>query len=227
MDNIFDRTIGLFGEENFKKIEDKTIAIIGLGGVGGTAFEALVRTGIKNFVICDFDKVDPTNLNRQILYTYEDIGKSKVEVATKRAKSINPEVNIIALENRIDEETIKGLANLHIDFLVDAIDDIPAKILLAKFAEENNIPFLMSLGMACRMKVEDVTITKLNRTTNDPLAKKIRYEAKQAGLDISKFDVVFSKESRMTDGVKLNSIMFTPSAAGLNIASYVVSYFIY
>ena len=77
------------------------------------------------------------------------------------------------------------------------------------------------------MKVEDVTITKLNRTTNDPLAKKIRYEAKQAGLDISKFDVVFSKESRMTDGVKLNSIMFTPSAAGLNIASYVVSYFIY
>ena len=227
MDNIFDRTIGLFGQENFDKLKDKTIAIIGLGGVGGTAFEALLRTGVKNFVICDFDKVDATNLNRQILYTYEDIGKSKVECATLRAKAINPEVNVIGLEAKMDEESVTSLANLKIDFLVDAIDDVNAKILLAKFAQDNNIPFLMSLGMACRMKVEDVTITKLNRTTNDPLAKKIRYEAKKAGLDISKFEVVFSKEPRMTEGVKLNSVMFAPSAAGLNIASYVVSYFIY
>jgi len=227
MDNIFDRTIGLFGEDNYKKLENKTIAIIGLGGVGGTAFEALVRTGIKNFVICDFDKVDSTNLNRQILFTYDDIGKSKVECAIKRAKSINPEVNVIGIETKINPEGIKKLEGLKIDFLVDAIDDVKAKILLTKFAQDSDIPFLMSLGMACRMKVEDVTVTKLNRTTSDPLAKKIRYEAKEAGLDLSKINVVFSKEERMTDGVKLNSIMFTPSAAGLNIASYVVSYFIY
>ena len=227
MDKIFDRTIGLFGEENFNKVKDKTIAIIGLGGVGGTAFEALVRTGVQNFVICDFDKVDETNLNRQILFTYEDIGKSKVEMAIKRAKSINPKVNVIGIDSKVDAESVKKLSQYKIDFLVDAIDDAPAKLLLCKFAQENNIPFLMSLGMACRMKVEDVTVTKLNRTTNDPLAKKIRYQAKEMGLDISKINVVFSKENRITEGVKLNSTMFTPSAAGLNIASYVISYFIY
>ena len=227
MDKIFDRTIGLFGEENFNKVKDKTIAIIGLGGVGGTAFEALVRTGVQNFVICDFDKVDETNLNRQILFTYEDIGKSKVEMAIKRAKSINPKVNVIGIDSKVDAESVKKLSQYKIDFLVDAIDDAPAKLLLCKYAQENNIPFLMSLGMACRMKVEDVTVTKLNRTTNDPLAKKIRYQAKEMGLDISKINVVFSKENRITEGVKLNSTMFTPSAAGLNIASYVISYFIY
>ena len=227
MDNIFDRTIGLFGEENFNKVKDKTIAIIGLGGVGGTAFEALVRTGVQNFVICDFDKVDETNLNRQILFTYEDIGKSKVEIAIKRAKSINPKVNVIGIDSKVDAESVEKLSQHKIDFLVDAIDDVPAKVLLCKFAQENNIPFLMSLGMACRMKVEDVSVTKLNRATNDPLAKKIRYQVKEMGLDISKINVVFSKENRITEGVKLNSTMFTPSAAGLNIASYVISYFIY
>ena len=227
MDKIFDRTAGLFGEENFNKVQDKTIAIIGLGGVGGTGFEALVRTGVQNFVICDFDKVDETNLNRQILFTYEDIGKSKVEIAIKRAKSINPKVNVIGIDSKVDAESVKKLSQYKIDFLVDAIDDLAAKLLLCKFAQENNIPFLMSLGMACRMKVEDVTVTKLNRTTNDPLAKKIRYQGKEMGLDISKINVVFSKENRITEGVKLNSTMFTTSAAGLNIASYVISYFIY
>ena len=227
MDKIFDRTIGLFGEENFNTVKDKTIAIIGLGGVGGTAFEALVRTGVQNFVICDFDKVDETNLNRQILFTSEDIDKSKVEIAIKRAKSINPKVKVIGIDSKVDAESVKKLSQYKIDFLVDAIDEVPAKLLLCKFVQENNIPFLMSLGMACRMKVEDVTVTKLNRTTNDPLAKKIRYQAKEMGLDISKINVVFSKENKITEGVKLNSTLFTPSAAGLNIASYVISYFIY
>ena len=227
MDNIFDRTIGLFGEDKFEILQSKTIAIFGLGGVGGTAFEALVRTGFRKFVICDFDKVDPTNLNRQILYTSKDIGRNKVDAAKERALSINPDIEINVINTKINSETIKELDKYHIDFIADAIDDVPAKIELCKYAQEKDIPMIMSLGMACRIKVDEVIVTKLNRTTDDPLAKKIRYEAKKARLDLSKINVVFSKETRLTEGVKLNSTIFTPSAAGLNIASYIVSYFIY
>ena len=135
MDNIFDRTIGLFGEDKFEIIQSKTIAIFGLGGVGGTAFEALVRTGFRKFVICDFDKVDPTNLNRQILYTSNDIGRNKVEAAKERALSINPDIEINVINTKINSETIKELDKYHIDFIADAIDDVPAKIELCKYAQ--------------------------------------------------------------------------------------------
>ena len=88
---IFARSIGLLGEDNFNKIQDKVIAVFGLGGVGGTALEALARTGFKHFILVDFDKVDASNLNRQILYTQKDIGRNKVDAAKERVLSINPD----------------------------------------------------------------------------------------------------------------------------------------
>ena len=227
MDNMFDRTIGLLGEESFKLIQEKTVAIFGLGGVGGTAFEALLRTGFRKFVICDFDKVDPSNLNRQILYTKQDIGLPKVDCAKKRAVSINPDIEVNTIEAKVGEDLIPLLGIYDIDFIVDAIDDVSAKVVLAKYAQEKQIPFVMSLGMACRMDPSKVMVTKLNKTTNDPLAKKLRYEMKKVNIDTSKINVVFSNEPRLTEGVKLNSTIFTPSSAGLNIASFVVSSFIY
>lgn len=226
MDKIFDRTIGLVGKENFNKIQGKTLAVFGLGGVGGTAFEALVRTGFTKFVICDFDVVDPTNLNRQILYTAKDIGLKKVECAAKRAKEINVDVSIEILNVKLSEENMSKLDEFKIDFVIDAIDDSNAKIALASYCAKNNIPMIMSLGMACRLDPSKVAVTKLNKTTSDPLAKKMRYEIKKRGLDVSQINVVFSSETRLTEGVELNSTMFVPSAAGLNIANYVFSYFI-
>ena len=178
MNKIFDRSIGLLGKENFKLIQDKTIAIFGLGGVGGTALEALARTGFKNFVLVDFDKVDPSNLNRQILYTEADIGKLKVEIARDRIHTINGFANIETFEMKAQDFNYYQ----KVDFIVDAIDDVEGKIFLLKKAQENNIPSITSLGMANRFNPEMVKIKKLNQTHSDPLAKKVRYLAKKEGL---------------------------------------------
>ena len=215
---IFARSIGLLGEENFNKIQDKVIAVFGLGGVGGTALEALARTGFQHFLLIDFDKVDPSNLNRQILYTYEDIGKTKVDIAKKRILSINPEADIKIFNLKAQDFDF----NQKIDFIVDAIDDVNGKLCLLRKAQENNIPSIMSLGMANRFNPEQVKICKLNQTRNDPLAKKIRYMAKKEELDLSLINVVISEEMPQKNGEKLYSTMMVPSAAGLSIAKFIL-----
>ena len=219
MSNIFDRSLGLLGEENFKLIQDKVIAIFGLGGVGGTALEALARTGFKHFIIVDFDKVDPSNLNRQILYLYKDIGRNKVDAAKERIASINPEVDIKGYSLKAQDFDF----NQKIDFIVDAIDDVDGKLFLLKRAQEEKIPFIMSLGMANRFDNEKVTVRKLNQTHTDPLAKKVRYLAKNSGLDLSKINVVISEEIPQRNEGKLYSTMMVPSSAGLTIAKYILN----
>ena len=218
MNNIFNRSIGLLGEENFNLIQDKVIAVFGLGGVGGTALEALARTGFKNFILIDFDKVDSSNLNRQILYTAKDIGQLKVETAKERILSINKEAIIETYAVKAQEFDF----NQKIDFIVDAIDDVDGKLYLASKALEKDIPSIMSLGMANRFDPSKVKVAKLNQTRNDPLAKKIRYLAKQEGLDLSKISVVISEELPQKNGEKLYSTMMVPSSAGLSIAKYIL-----
>ena len=218
MNNIFDRSIGLLGEDNFNLIKDKVIAVFGLGGVGGTALEALARTGFKNFILIDFDKVDPSNLNRQILYTTKDIGRNKVEAAKERIFSINADANIQIFNGKAQDFDF----NQKIDYIVDAIDDVEGKLFILKKAQELNIPSIMSLGMANRFDPNQVKIAKLNQTRNDPLAKKIRYLAKKDGLDISKVIVVISEELPQKNGEKLYSTMMVPSSAGLSIAKYIL-----
>ena len=218
MNNTFDRSIGLLGEENFNLIQDKVIAVFGLGGVGGTALEALARTGFKNFILIDFDKVDPSNLNRQILYIAKDIGSNKVEAAKERIISINADANIKTFNGKAQDFDF----NQKIDYIVDAIDDVEGKLFILNKAQEINIPSIMSLGMANRFNPSQVKIAKLNQTHNDPLAKKIRYLAKQEGLDLSKISVVISEELPQKNGEKLYSTMMVPSSAGLSIAKYIL-----
>ena len=218
MNNIFDRSIGLLGEDNFNLIQDKVIAVFGLGGVGGTALEALVRTGFKNFILIDFDKVDSSNLNRQILYTKDDIGRTKVDAARDRAHAINDFANITIYQLKAQDFDF----NQKIDFVVDAIDDVEGKLFILKKTQERNIPSIMSLGMANRFDPSLVKIAKLNQTHSDPLAKKIRYLAKKDGLDISKVSVVVSEELPQKNCEKLFSTMMVPSSAGLSIAKYIL-----
>ena len=215
---LFSRSIGLLGEDNFALIQEKVIAVFGLGGVGGTALEALARTGFRHFVIVDFDKVDVSNLNRQILYTAKDIGRNKVEVARERIISINPDAEIKTFQCKAQDFNF----NQHIDFIVDAIDDGGGKIFLATQAQKHNVPLIMSLGMANRFNPEQVRVAKLNQTRNDPLAKKIRYMAKKAELDLSRINVVISEETPQKNGEKLYSTMMVPSAAGLTIAKFIL-----
>ena len=217
--DIFARSIGLLGEDNFNKLQDKVIAVSGLGGVGGTALEALARTGVAHFIIVDFDKVDPSNLNRQILYTSKDIARDKVDAAKERLLMINPDLDIKTFKGKAQEFNF----NQKIDYIVDAIDDVEGKLFLAKKAQEYNIPSIMSLGMANRFNPEQVRVSKLNQTRNDPLAKKIRYEAKKAELDLSKINVVISEEIPQKNAEKLYSTMMVPSSAGLVIAKYILN----
>ena len=224
MESIFDRTIGLISLEKFQIIQDKVILIAGLGGVGGTSFEALLRTGFKHFVLIDFDQINPSNLNRQILYKYDDIGQYKVDVAKKHALEINKEIDIKTYCLKISEENIKDLPK--VDYIVDAIDDIKGKISLAKFAHINNIPIIVSLGMAMRNDPTQLSIMRLDKTTIDPLARKLRYEIKKEGLSTKNIFAVISKETPLPFKDKLYSSMMVPSACGLTIASHVLKHFI-
>ena len=219
MNNLFERSIGLLGKENFNLIQDKVIAVFGLGGVGGTALEALARTGFKHFIIVDCDKVDASNLNRQILYTVKDIGKNKVDAAKERILSINPEAEIQAIFAKAQDFD----SNQPIDFMVDAIDDVDGKLFLLKTAQEKNIPQIMSLGMANRFDNEKVHVTKLNKTHSDPLAKKMRYLVKKSGLETGNVNVVISEELPQKNAEKLYSTMMVPSAAGLTIAKFILN----
>ena len=216
---MFERSIGLLGEENFNRIQDKVVAIFGLGGVGGTVLEALARTGFQHFLIVDFDKVDITNLNRQILYTAKDVGKNKVDAAKRKILSINPDADVKAFNVRAQDFYF----DQKIDFIVDAIDDVDGKIFLLKKAQEYRLPQIMSLGMANRFNPEQVCIAKLNQTHNDPLAKKIRFTAKQASLDLCKINVVTSEELPQKNREKLFSTMMVPSSAGLVIAKFILN----
>ena len=223
MANIFDRSIGLLGEDNFNLIQDKVIAIFGLGGVGGTCLEALARTGFKHFLLIDFDKVDPSNLNRQILYTQKDIGRNKVDAAKERILSINPEADIQIFNSKAQDFDFKQ----KIDFIVDAIDDVNGKLYILQNAQEKDIPHIMSLGMANRFDPSKVKIAKLNQTHNDPLAKKLRYMVKKQGLNTANINVAISEELPQKNGEILYSTMMVPSSSGLSIAKFILESIIY
>lgn len=222
MSNYLDRSIQLLGDEKISSFSDKKIVVIGIGGVGGTALEALARSGFKKFVIIDSDNVDVTNLNRQILYISKNVGESKVDAAEKRLKEIADDIEVEKIKTKIGDAKLDDLIN-EVDFIVDAIDYVPGKIHIYEYALANQIPFVSSLGMGNRIDPEKVTLTTLNKTENDPLAKKIRYEAKQKGIDLKNVAVVFSKEVPLIKTVKPSSMIMVPSTAGLLIAKYVLN----
>lgn len=215
----YSRTIGLLGIDTFNLIRSKTIFVAGLGGVGGTAFEALVRIGFKNFIIVDKDDVAPSNLNRQILYTSNELGKSKVEAARDRALAIDDEINIKIIQGDI----LDSLDFKDVDMVVDCIDDVKAKVALIKYTLSKNIPLITSTGMANKIDPSKLAIASLNKSSVDPLAKKLRYELKNEGVDISKVMALYSSETPKKDGVKLNSLITVTSTAGLFIANYVLN----
>ena len=222
MDNIYTRSSQLIGEDAIIKLRNSTVLVVGIGGVGGTCFEALVRSGVKQIIIIDKDVVDVTNLNRQILFTSEDIGKTKVDIAKNRANKINSDCEIIPLNLFIDESNLNILDNFKIDFIVDAIDSIYSKASLVKYAQGRNTPIILSLGMGKRLDPSMLSITTLNKSTGDPLAKKLRYILKQDNVDISTLKCVISKEQALNNGRVPASMMMVPSAAGLILASYVI-----
>lgn len=221
MSSYLDRTETLLGKEKLERIQKARIMVIGLGGVGGTALAALYRSGFRHFVLVDNDKVDASNLNRQIMYSKKDVGELKTKVCKAKLTEFCGEIDVKTVNLYVDESNVRELIK-DVDFVVDAIDYVPGKIGIIKECLEKNIPFISSLGMAKRLDPEQVVQTTLNKTENDPLGKKIRYECRQRGLDLKKIPVVFSKENIIIDGPELGSMMMVPSTAGLIISNFII-----
>lgn len=217
------RTALLIGEENIQKLTNSTIAIFGLGGVGSYALEALVRTGVGNVVIVDNDKIDVTNINRQLLADTTTIGSYKVDIAYKRCKNINPNINITKYIEFLDDSNCNSLISDKYDYIVDAIDSIPSKLLLIKQAYEKNIPIISCMGTGNKINPTELDITDIYKTSMCPLAKVIRKNLSK--MNIPHLKVVYSKEKPKKINYEENvisSISFVPSVAGLLTASEVI-----
>ena len=228
MDNQFTRTEKLIGKENVEKLHTKKVAIFGLGGVGSFVMEGLARAGIGNFILVDKDKIDITNLNRQIIATHKTIGKPKVEVAKNRILEINPNARVEIFQEFFMPET-QGILDDTIDYIVDCVDTVTAKIELVIRANEMNIPIISSMGTGNKLDPTKFEITDIYKTSVCPLAKVMRKELKNRG--IKKLKVIYSKEkpiainnSNETNSKKITpgSVSFVPSVAGLIIAGEVI-----
>ena len=221
----FERLKYLIGEENVESLADKCVLVIGLGGVGGYSVESLVRSGIGHLIIVDGDVVDETNLNRQIIATSSVIGKSKVDLFNSRIKDINPDCVVTQINKFIDKDNIDELFCYDIDYLVDACDSLDTKFLIIKNCLEKNIPFISSMGTGNRMDPSKFSITTLDKTMNDPVAKILRKRVRDEHLK-GKIKVLCSSEVPKKLGNKIGSNSFVPPSAGLLITSYVINDFI-
>ncbi len=222
MDDTFTRIRGLVGDDEFKNVSTKRVLIVGLGGVGGTVFSALVRSGVGSFHIIDFDNVEASNLNRQILFDINDIGKLKTEVANARALGINPEVKIKGSNAKINKENINEILDGDYDYICDACDNIEAKVSLAKYAISHNIPFIMSGGAANTLSIEEVKVTTLDKVTGDHLLKRVRDTFKTEEIDLKLVNCAFAaKKEQKPCSSQLNSAIFATSTMGLAIASHI------
>ena len=228
MDNQFLRTEMLIGKENVEKLHNKKVAIFGIGGVGSFVLEGLTRAGIQNFILVDKDEIDITNLNRQIIATHSTIGKAKVEVARDRVLDINPNANVEIHKEFFMPET-RGILDNSIDYIVDCVDTVTAKIELVVRANSMNIHIISSMGTGNKLDPTKFEITDIYKTSICPLAKVMRKELKARG--IRKLKVVYSSEepikhnnSDEDNNTKLvpASISFVPSVAGLIIAGEVI-----
>lgn len=215
LQNRFKRLITAIGEDSVALLEEKTVAIIGIGGVGGYACEGLARSGVGNIIIVDYDTVNETNINRQIIALDKTIGMLKTDVMEERIKEINPKCHVVKMSIPYNEETKELLFSHKIDFIIDAFDTIKGKIDLIKECQKRNIPLISSMGMANRLDPSKVKITTLDKTFNDPVARILRREIK------FRVHVVFSEEVPLQRDI-LSSVMFVPSVAGIYLAYYVI-----
>ena len=222
----FERTSLVIGEDNVKKLNKSKVVVFGAGGVGSYVIEALARAGVGHLVIVDGDKVDETNINRQIIALHSTIGLPKVEVAKKRVMDINPNIEVQTREEFFLSES-EDFFDETIDYVVDAVDTITAKIEIIERAKKHNIPVISSMGTGNKLDPTRFEIADISKTSVCPLAKVMRKEL--AKRQIKDVKVLFSKEEPMkisafseTGKPTPGSISFVPSCGGLIIAGEVI-----
>ena len=222
MDERFSRSSRILGEHKMEKLNKSSVIVFGIGGVGGAVLEALVRGGVGTVAVVDKDTVDITNINRQIIATNDNIGEKKVDAAEKRALSINPHINFKKYDLFYLPETAGEIELSEYDFIVDAIDNVTAKLELIERANRLNVPIVSSMGTGNKLHPELFEITDINKTSVCPLARVMRRELKNRG--VKKLTVVYSKEEPIkTENSVPGSVSFTPPVAGYLMASYVIN----
>lgn len=226
MDERFIRTLLVIGEDNIDRLSESSVAVFGVGGVGGFVCEALARSGVGKLVLIDGDTVAKSNINRQIIALQSTVGKHKAEVMKERILDINPNAEVEALNIFLNSDTVSTIDITQFDYIVDAVDDIKAKVLLAKIADENKIPIIAAMGAGNKTDPTKFEVNDIFKTSVCPLARIMRHELKKAG--IKNLKVVYSKETpknppyRIEGEKTVGSLAFVPSVMGLIIAGEVI-----
>lgn len=233
MTEQFSRIEALIGEKAMEILQNATVAIFGVGGVGGFAVEALARSGIGKFDLIDNDTVSVSNLNRQIIATMDTVGKPKVEVMRERILTINPRAEVKIRQSFFLPENKAEYDFKEYAYVIDAVDTVTAKIAIIQFSKEAGVPVISSMGTGNKLNPMELEVTDISKTSVCPLAKVMRKELKDRGIKDVK--VIYSKEQPIVPRIALEEVdpvakrrgtpgstAFVPSVAGLIIASEVI-----
>ena len=231
-DGIGARTELLLGEDGMRKLKDSTVVLAGAGAVGGYVLEGLVRAGVGHIRVVDGDVFSASNMNRQILATVDTLGRNKADVAVERARSINPDIDIEAINMLVSEETIPMILEDVPDVLADAIDTIGHKVALLRYAAENDIVTFSSMGAALHMDTLALRVDMLKRTKVCPLAASVRSRLRD--VDTSRITCVYSEEkplvkpeARDEHGKSiLGSLPTVPAVFGMTLANQIILHLI-
>ena len=220
---MFERTSLLIGEDKLNKIRNLNILVLGVGGVWGYSIETLVRSGVENITLVDYDTIDITNLNRQLISNNNNIGKYKVEEFKKRILSINNNVKVNTIKDKISKDNINILFEDNYDYIIDACDTIEVKKELIKICKEKDINLITVCGMGKKLDPSKVKVCDIRDTSYDPIAKILRKYVKEEKIKgkvvcISSIEQPINNDKNIT-----SSMMMVPSVAGILAASYIIN----
>ena len=213
----------VIGKENIEKLKNSHVAVFGLGGVGSYACEAVTRSGVGTITIVDKDTVSSSNVNRQLIAFSDNVGELKTSVMKERMLRINPDVNVIERPVFFLQDTADGFDFREYDYVIDAIDNITAKLLLISMCKEAGTPIISSMGTGNKMDPSRFEVADIYSTSVCPLAKVMRRELKKRGIDSLK--VVYSREEPLKNVIEDNgsrapgSTAFVPPVAGMLLAA--------
>ena len=218
---IYSRTEALLGEAGQARLLSSSVAVFGVGGVGGFAVEALARAGVGKITVIDADRVAPSNINRQIIATHSTLGMLKVDAIKQRIVDINPDIEVNALPIFYSEENAGEINLRDFDYVLDCIDSVKSKLTLIRLADAAGTPIISSMGAGNKLDPTRFSVVDISKTHTDPLAKVMRTELRRAG--INHLTVVWSDEPpHRVDSRTPASVSFVPSAVGLIMAGEVI-----
>lgn len=225
MENRYTRTEMLLGKDGVEALKSSAVIVFGVGGVGGYAVEALARAGVGHIAVVDSDNVSESNINRQIIATETSVGRKKVDVIEERIHSISSDIEVEKFDIFFENDTKSKIDFTKYNYIIDAIDSVSAKIILAECARDAGVPIIASMGTGNKLDPTAFRVTDISKTKVCPLARAVRTRLRKVGINHLK--VVYSEEEphiTAPDGERVPpaSVSFVPGVAGLIIAGEVI-----